>query len=178
MNGVEQLWPWYAILAKNGREKSATLILKNIGYECYLPVSRLTRKWSDRTKIVDVPLFPGYFFCRMNHRNRLPVLMAPGVINVVGIGKIPVPVDEDEIAAIQRVGASSLLVTPWPYVEVGETVRIGAGPLQGLSGVVIKLKSETKLVLSVTLLQRSVAVEIDRTWVGPAVEPIATRFSS
>jgi transcription antitermination factor NusG len=171
MDTRQQLWPWYAILSKTGRERSATQILENIGYECYLPVSRSARRWSDRTKIIDVALFPGYFFCRMNQRNRLPVLMTPGVINVVGVGKTPIPVDEDEIAAIQQVGASSLAVTPWPYVGVGQMVRIEAGPLQGLTGIVIKVKSGTKLVLSVSLLQRSVAVEIDRTWVGEAAAP-------
>ena len=168
MDARQQLWPWYAILAKTGRERSASHILQNIGYECYLPVNRTPRRWSDRTKVIDVALFPGYFFCRLTHGDRLPVLMTPGVIQVVGVGKQPIPVAEDEIAAIQRVESSSLPVTQWPYLDVGQAVRIKAGPLQGLTGIVIKAKSGTKLVLSVSLLQRSVAVEIDRTWVGEA----------
>jgi transcription antitermination factor NusG len=171
MDARQQLCPWYAILAKTGRERSATQILENIGYECYLPVRRSARRWSDRTKIIDVALFPGYFFCRLNQRDRLPVLMTPGVINVVGVGKTPVPVDEDEIAAIQRLGSSSLPIMQWPYLDVGQAVRIRAGPLQGLTGIVIKVKSGTKLVLSISLLQRSVAVEIDRTWIGEATSP-------
>jgi len=159
-------WPWFAILARTGREKNATLLLENAGYECYLPVSKFTRRWSDRVKEVEVPLFPGYLFCRMNPHNRLPVLMTPGVIQIVGVGRTPIPVEEEEIAAIQRVGRSGLPTMPWPYVEVGQVVTIEEGPLCGLAGIVLKIKSGLKLVLSVSLLQRSVAVEIDRAWIS------------
>ena len=159
-------WPWFAILARTGREKNATLLLENAGYECYLPVSKFTRRWSDRVKEVEVPLFPGYLFCRMNPHNRLPVLMTPGIIQIVGVGKTPIPVAEEEIAAIQRVGKSGLPTMPWPYLEVGHLVNIEEGPLCGLAGIVLKIKSGLKLVLSVSLLQRSVAVEIDRTWIS------------
>jgi len=168
-------WPWFAILVRTGREKNATLLLENSGYECYLPVSKFTRRWSDRVKEVEVPLFPGYLFCRMNPHNRLPVLTIPGVIQIVGVGKTPIPVEEEEIAAIQRVGKSGLPTMPWPYMEVGKVARIADGPLRGLTGIVVKIKSGTKLVLSVSLLQRSVAVELDRDWISGVhpVRPIA-----
>jgi transcription antitermination factor NusG len=159
-------WPWFAILAKSSREKSASLLLENAGYECYVPTSRYKRQWSDRTKEVEVPLFPGYFFCRMNPANRLPVLMTPGVIQIVGVGKTPIPVEEEEITAIQRAGKSGLPTMPWPYLEIGHRARIDEGPLRGLTGIVIKIKSGMKLVLSVSLLQRSVAVEVERRWVS------------
>jgi transcription antitermination factor NusG len=161
-----QPWPWYAIQAKSSREKTASLLLENAGYECLVPVSKYMRRWSDRMKEVEVPLFPGYFFCRMDRHNRLPVLMTPGVIQIVGVGKTPIPVAEEEIAAIQRVGKSGLPTMPWPYLEVGHVVRIEEGPLRGLTGIVVKIKSGMKLVLSVSLLQRSLAVEIDRKWIG------------
>lgn len=159
-------WPWFAILARTGRERNATLLLENAGYECYLPVSKSIRRWSDRTKHCEVPLFPGYFFCRMDPNNRLPVLMVQGVIQIVGTGKTPVPVDEEEIAAIQRAGKSELPTMPWPYMEVGHVAQIMEGPLRGLNGIVVKIKSGTKLVLSVNLLKRSVAVEIDSGWIS------------
>jgi len=159
-------WPWFAILARTGREKNAILLLENAGYECYLPVSKFTRRWSDRVKQIEVPLFPGYLFCRMNPQNRLPVLMTPGVIQIVGVGKMPIPVEEEEIAAIQRVEKSGLSAMPWPYMQVGHVARIEDGPLRGLTGIVVKIKSGTKLVLSVSLLQRSVAVELDRNWIS------------
>ena len=164
-----QQWPWFAILARTGRERTATMLLENAGYECYLPVSKFIRRWSDRMKEVEVPLFPGYLFCRMNQHNRLPVLMTPGVIQIVGVGKTPIPVEEQEIVAIQRVGKSGLPTMPWPYLEVGNVVRIEEGPLDGLTGIVLKIKSGLKLVLSVSLLQRSVAVEIDRRWISSTV---------
>jgi transcription antitermination factor NusG len=92
--------------------------------------------------------------------------MTPGVIQIVGVGKTPIPVEEEEIAAIQRVGQSGLETMPWPYVEVGHAARIEEGPLRGLTGIVVKIKSGMKLVLSVSLLQRSVAVEIERRWIS------------
>jgi len=161
-----QLWPWFALMVRTSREKTASLLLENVGYECFLPTSKYMRRWSDRMKEIEMPLFPGYLFCRMNPHNRLPVLMTPGVIQIVGVGKTPIPVEEEEIAAIQRVGKSGLPTMPWPYLEVGHAVRIEDGPLRGMTGIVVKIKSGLKLVLSVSLLQRSVAVEVDRSWVS------------
>jgi transcription antitermination factor NusG len=163
-----QQWPWFAILARTGREKNATMLLENAGYECYLPAIKFTRKWSDRLKEIELPLFPGYLFCRMNPQNRLPVLMTPGVIQIVGVGKTPVPVEEQEIAAIQHVGKSGISIMPWPYLQVGHVARIEDGPLRGMTGIVVRIKPGLKLVLSVSLLQRSIAVEIDRSWIGAA----------
>ena len=176
MNILNQQWPWFAILARTSREKTSSLLLENAGYECFVPISKYKRQWSDRMKEVEVPLFPGYFFCRMNPANRLPVLMTPGVIQIVGVGKTPIPVDEEEIAAIQCVGKSGLSTMPWPYIEIGHAARIEEGPLRGLTGIVVKIKSGMKLVLSVSLLQRSVAVEIERKWIssthmGPRLSP-------
>jgi transcription antitermination factor NusG len=168
MGNRNQQWPWFAILVRTGREKTANLLLENAGYESFLPISKYMRRWSDRMKEVEVPLFPGYLFCRMNPHNRLPVLMTPGVIQIVGVGKTPIAVGEEEIAAIQRVGSSGLSTIPWSYLQVGQTARIEAGPLQGMSGIVIRIKSGLRLVLSVQLLQRSIAVEIDRTWIRAA----------
>ena len=166
-------WPWYAILTKTGREKNATLLLENSSFECYLPVGKSSRRWSDRTKEIEVPLFPGYLFCRMNPNDRLPVLITPGVVQIVGAGKTPIAIQEHEIAAIKRVASSGLSTMPWPYLQLGQTARIEEGPLQGLSGIVVRIKSGLKLVLSVQLLQRSIAVEIDRSWIR-ATRPTGT----
>ena len=165
MSARNHPWPWYAILTKTGREKNATLLLENSGFECYLPVSKSSRRWSDRVKEIDVPLFPGYMFCRMNPNDRLPLLITPGVVQIVGRGKTPIPIEEDEIGVIKRVASSGLPVMPWPYLQIGLTARIEEGPLQGLSGIEVRIKSGLKLVPSVQLLQRSIAVEIDRNWI-------------
>ena len=168
--GVGRQWPWFAILTKTGREKNATLLLENTGYECYLPICRLKRKWSDRMKETEAPLFPGYLFCRMNPQDRAPVLITPGVIQIVSVGKRPTPVEEQEIMAIQRVAKSALPTMPWPYMQVGNVAQIEEGPLKGVTGIIVKIKSGLKLVLSVNLLQRSVAVEIDRRWISSPVQ--------
>jgi len=161
-----QQWPWFAIMVRTGREKTTTLLLENAGYECFLPVSKFTRRWSDRMKEIEVPLFPGYLFCRMDPYNRLPVLMTPGVIQIVGTGKTLIPVEEEEITAIQRIVKNGLSTMPWPYLQVGHLARIEEGPLRGMTGIIVRIKSGMKLVLSVSLLQRSVAVEVERSWVG------------
>lgn len=158
--------PWFAIQVRTSAEKLATNLLQYKGFECFLPLSKSRRRWSDRIKELEVALFPGYLFCRFDPGNRLPILKTPGVIQIVGLGKTPIPVDEDEIAAIQRVGKSGLAAQPWPFLQTGQTARIECGPLRGLIGMVVNVKSESKLVLSVTLLHRSVAVEVDRDWLG------------
>src|SRR5207245_11173204 len=94
-----QQWPWFAILARTGRGRNATLLLENAGYERYLPVSKFIRRWSDRLKEEDVPLFRWYLFCRMKPHSRLPVSISPGVIATVGLGQTPITAAAHDIAA-------------------------------------------------------------------------------
>jgi transcription antitermination factor NusG len=166
----DRQWPWFAIMVKTTREKCARDMLETAGYTCFLPLHKFTRRWSDRTMKCEGPLFPGYLFCRMDPLNRFPILMTPGVLQIVGSGKTPTPIQEVEIAAMQRVAESGLSSSPWPYAQAGDVVQIERGPLQGLTGIVIKVKSEWKLVLSVEMLQRSVAVEIDRDWISARLQ--------
>jgi transcription antitermination factor NusG len=133
-------------------------------------------------KEVEAPLFPGYLFCRLNPQDRLPILKTPGVIQVVGSNRTPTAVDEQEIQAIQAMVASGIPNQPWPFLATGDRVRIESGPLSGLEGILIEFKGNHRLVLSVTLLQRSVAVEIDSAFVaslrsssGPRPERVASR---
>jgi transcription antitermination factor NusG len=95
------------------------------------------------------------------------VLMIPGVFHIVRLGKFFVPVDEREIQALQTVVASDLYMQPWPFLQTGQRVYLEEGPLRGLSGVLAEIRKQQKLVVSITLLQRSVAVEIARRWVQP-----------
>ena len=164
-------WPWFAIQVRAGSEKTANLQLENAGCESLFPVAKCTHCWSDCVEELGMPLFPGYLFCRMNPRHRLPILQVPGVIQIVGAGETPIPVGEEEIKAIQLVAKSGLATMPWPYLRAGHVVRIEDGPLKGLTGIVVKLRFGMKLVLSVKLLQQSVAVEIDRRWIGDVVLP-------
>lgn len=163
-----QGWPWFAIQVKTCTEKTATTVLQYKGCECFLPLGKSRRHWSDRIKELEVPLFPGYLFCRFDPYNRLPILTTPGVIQVLGIGKNLTPVDDDEIAALQCVVKTGLPAEPWPFLQVGDVARIEHGPLRGMTGIVVNVKSGFKVILSVTLLRRSVAVEVEGGWLrGP-----------
>jgi len=137
------------------------------GYEEFSPSYTVERRWSDRKKEIEQFLFPGYVFCRVDPQNRLPVLSAPGVVGLVGCGKIPVPIPEDEIERIRRMVQSGLLVSPWPFLEAGQTVLIERGPLTGIEGVLEEVKGKCRLVVSISLLRRSVSAEVDRHWVRP-----------
>ena len=112
-------------------------------------------------------LFPGYIFCRFDPNDRLPILTAPGVVDVVGFGKIPEHVPEAEIERVRRMVESGLLVTPYPYVQVGQAVLIERGPLSGVEGILVDVKGKVRLVVSVNLLQRSVSAEVDRYSIRP-----------
>ena len=118
-------------------------------------------------KDVQLPLFEGYVFCRMNLLHRMPALTIPGVIQFVGVGKIPAPIDEGEIIALQSVVRSGLPAMPWPFLRVGQRIRVEHGALRDLEGILLQAKGSHRLVVSVSLLQRSVAVEIDRDCVVP-----------
>jgi transcription antitermination factor NusG len=159
---------WYALAIRPRHEKLAANLLAHKGYESLLPLYKSRRRRPGRYRDVHLPLFPGYLFCQFNPLARLPVLMTPGVVSVVGTGRAPTPIDESEIDSIRRLVSSPLKAQPWPYMAEGQSVFIKDGPLQGLTGTLITVKNSHRLVLSVALLQRSVAVEIDRNWVMPA----------
>lgn len=163
-------FPWYALRVLSNHEKPVSAALMQRDYSEFLPMYRARRRWSDRYQDVDVPLFPGYVFCRLNVNNRLPVLMVPGVMHIVGIGKVPLPVEEQEIASIQAVVSSGILLQPCPFLKVGQTVRIEEGPLRNVQGILTEFDGAQKLILSITLLQRSLAVSIPRHAVRPAEE--------
>jgi transcription antitermination factor NusG len=158
---------WFALQIKAGHEKATALMLRHKGYREFLPLRKVKRRWSDRTKELEIPLFPGYLFCQLSTNICSPIITTPGVIRLVGIGKVPVAVSDEEINAIQALIKSGLYTQPWPYLRVGETVRVESGPLEGLNGIVVLIKNHHRLIISVSLLQRSVAVEIERDWIKP-----------
>ena len=155
---------WFGLRVRSRWEQLTAVALEGKGYQPFVPLYKVARQWSDRVKQVEQPLFPGYVFCRFDPERRLPVLTTPGVVNVVGIGRIPAPIDEAEIQAIAAVIQAGLPAQPWPFTREGDRVEIRRGPLCGLEGVVSKCKENHRLVLSVTMLQRSVSVEIDPAW--------------
>ncbi|MDQ2945074.1 MAG: hypothetical protein M3Y27_03895 [Acidobacteriota bacterium] len=135
--------------------------LRNRGYDEFTPRYLEKRRWSDRVKEFEMPLFPGYLFCRFDLAQRMSVLSSPGVLGIVSFGGVPAPVDDTEVSHLKILTGSGKNPQPWPYLTEGERIRIGSGPLTGMEGIVIQLKNQYRLIASVTLLQRSVAVEID-----------------
>jgi transcription antitermination factor NusG len=149
-----------------GREHSCARHLQVRGYEVFLPCSRQNRRWSDRIKKIERALFPGYVFCRMSGEAVATIVTTPGVVRIVGDGGRAVPIPVDEIVAVQRIVDAGLSVEPWPFLQTGQCIRIGVGPLRGTEGVVIESKDSQRVVVSISLLQRSVAVEVDAGWLS------------
>ena len=158
---------WYALRVKPRCENLADVHLQSKGYETFLPTYSVKTKWSDRIKTTRTPLFPGYMFCRFEINARLPILITPGVQFVVGAGRTPLAVDEEEIAAVRQIAISGQTMQPWPYLKAGDPVEIDRGPLEGLRGVLVRIQDVDRLVVSVSLLMRSVAVELDSRSVKP-----------
>jgi len=158
---------WYALRVRSRFENTVATHLRGRNYEWFLPLYKCRRKWSDRIKEIDLALFPGYVFCKFDPLNRLPILSIPGVVYIVSVGGAPLPVKEAEIAAIQTAVKSGLPKEPWPFLRIGHRVRIDNGPLCGIEGILLSFRGQRRLVLSVTLLQRSVAVQVDESWVQP-----------
>jgi transcription antitermination factor NusG len=158
---------WYAIRVKSNREKVVSSSLEGKGYESFLPLYRARRQWSDRAAEIQVPLFSGYVFCRLDAAHRLPVLTTPGVVLFVGFGKEPTAVEDSEIEALRTIVRNGVPAAPWPFLAAGQRIRIERGPLKDAEGLLVEVKSHYRLIVSVTLLQRSVAVEVDRDCVRP-----------
>ena len=152
---------WFAVQVRSCKESWTASYLSDQGYECFLPKYKSIRQWSDRKKEIERALFPGYLFCQFDPQKRLPILKTPGVIQIIGYNREPTPICEEEICSIQRTVRALLPARPWPYLAVGKRVLVRAGALRGLEGILISVRGKQRLVLSITLLQRSVCVELD-----------------
>jgi transcription antitermination factor NusG len=153
---------WFALKVRHQHEQAAATVLGLKQLEAFAPTLRQRRRWSDRTKVLVTPLFPSYVFCRFENEKRLSVLNTPGVLSIVGFGNSPAPVPDEEIAAVRTAIASGMTIEPWPYLRAGERVEVTHGPLKSLKGVLVQSKNDWRVVVSVDLLMRSLAVEVDR----------------
>jgi transcription antitermination factor NusG len=161
---------WYSLQVRPNHERSTGLMLQSKGYDTFVPMYRSRRIWSDRVKEIELPVLAGYVFCRfqLNDR-RVSVNTTPGVIRIVGVGNRPEPLEEHEILALQRADHSGLIAGPCPYLKSGSIMRICQGSLSGLEGIYVYSKNSHRVVISVTMLQRSVAVDVDLAWLEPIV---------
>ena len=163
-----EMYPWFALRVRSKHECVAAMHLRERGYEEFCPSYKAERQWSDRIKTTEQFLFPGYVFCRLNVQDRLPVLTVPGVVDIIRFGDVILPIPEHEIEQVRTLLSSGLIVTPWPFLEVGQSVLIERGPLAGVEGIVLKaVKGKCRIVVSISLLQRSVSTEVDRIWIRP-----------
>ncbi len=154
--------PWYAIRTKPKHEGSVIALLNSKGYEPYFPTYRVMRRWSDRTVTRNVALFPGYVFCRLNVSKRMPILTIPSVLSILGFGTEPAEIPDHEIDAIRTIVRSGIVGEPCSFLREGQMIRVNSGVLAGLQGILLRKRNEYRLVVSVSLLQRSLAVEVDR----------------
>jgi transcription antitermination factor NusG len=164
--------PWCALYTRHQHESTVAKILATKGVEVFLPTYKTVHRWKDRNKLLELPLFPGYVFFAYEAERRIQILSTPGVHTILTAGKnLPAVISDEEILAIRRAVASPLRVLPHPYLKGGDVVRIKSGPLEGLEGVVSRSKDAFRVVLSVEMLGKSAAVEID----AGAVECIPSR---
>jgi transcription termination/antitermination protein NusG len=153
---------WFALAVKPRFEKAVARTLEIRGYETLLPVYRKQYREGTQSSDSELPLFPGYVCCRFDVRRRMPILTTPGVTRIVGAGDIPAPLDEMEVASLQKAIRAGIALQPFPFVQVGQRVRIEQGMLAGVEGIMLGLKQTLRLVLSITLLQKSVLLEVAR----------------
>jgi transcription antitermination factor NusG len=156
---------WFAVQVKPRMEKTTAFFLESKGYEHLLPTYKTTRE--PGRECADKPLFPGYVFCRFDSQLRSPIITTPGVVRIVGCGRQPVCIPDDEMEAIGAVTASGTTALPCPFLRHGQMVEVCEGPLRGTRGMVAGHGSESRLIISITLLQRSISVEIEPRCLRP-----------
>lgn len=162
---------WFAVFTSSHHEKKVSQHFIQRRIENFLPLYSAIHHWTNRRKVaVQLPLFPNYVFVRIDREQRGRVLEVPGVLSIVGCGYEPTPLLDCEIESL-RSGLRLRKFEPHPYLVVGERVRIKAGPLDGMEGILLRQKNNLRVVLTVALIMQSVAVEVD----AHDVEPIATR---
>jgi transcription antitermination factor NusG len=169
---TEENKAWFALQVRPRFEKSVAAIVAMKGASVYVPQYLEFRRWSDRLKRTESLLFPGYVFCRIRSSERNKVLSTENAIQFVGAGRIPLPLDEKEMEAIRLVVESGLPKIPWNGLKKGDKVHIYDGPLSGVEGVLESTAEGPRLIVSLTLLNRSIAVQVDRRWVVSEKNPM------
>jgi transcription elongation factor/antiterminator RfaH len=161
MEPTKQEGNWYALYTCARHEKRVANQIERRNFSCFLPLYRSVRRWKDRRKELELALFPSYVFVRMELEKRLQVLQLPGVVRLVSFNGQPVALPADEIEALQERLSGDVKVEPHPYLRAGRRVRVRSGAMQGLEGIVVRRKDRCRVIFSIDLIQRSVAVEVD-----------------
>jgi transcription antitermination factor NusG len=159
---------WYAVYTCANHERSVSDQLVSRGVEHFLPQYESVRRWKDRKVSLRLPLFPGYVFVYLALQNRLRVLQVPGVVRLVGFDGHPAAVPEEEVARVRQFLNEGFQVEPHKYLQCGRRVRVRTGPLAGTEGIFIRARNKCRIVVSMDLIMRSIAVEVDRADVESA----------
>jgi len=167
---------WYAAYICARHEKRVTEQLRQRRVECFLPLYSTIRRWKNGRHQVELPLFPGYVFVHLDLRDRLRVLEVPSVVRLIGFGGLPTALPTEEIEILRR-GMEVGKASPHPYLTIGRRVRISSGPFSGLHGILRRRKSEFRVVVSVELIHRAMALEVDESELAPVCEPAFFRWS-
>jgi len=162
---------WFAVYTSSRHEKSAANHFADRKIETFLPLYRKTYRWPKRSAVtLELPLFPNYLFVHISLERRIAVLSVPGVLAIVGRGPAPAALPDEEIESL-RDGLALKAFEPYPYLVAGERVRIRSGVMEGMEGILVRRKNDLRVILTLQLIQRSVAVEVD----CEEVEPVAVR---
>jgi transcription antitermination factor NusG len=161
---------WYALYTCPRHEKCVAQQIEQRSISCFLPLYRSVRRWKDRRKELELALFPGYVFVRLALKDRLRVLQLPSAVRLVSFNGQPAVLPEAEIEQLRQRLARGGGVEPHPYLRVGRRVRVCGGPMQGLEGIIVRRKDRCRVVFSLDLIMRSVAVEVDESDVEPVAE--------
>lgn len=172
-SGVEQAPRWHALYLRHQHEKAAADILSTKGFQVFLPTYHTVHRWKDRNKQLTLPLFPGYLFFADGLDRRLQIVTTPGVCAIVGTAGVPAVIPSEEIDSIRRAVESYSRMEPHPFLTHGNRVRVKFGPLAGIEGILVRKKHLFRFVLSVQMLGRSAAVEIDASIVERVYSPQA-----
>ena len=153
---------WYAVYTRSRHEKRVKDQLDSRSLESFLPLYETVHRWKDRRVLVSLPLFPGYIFVRvLLSEHRRPVVTLPGVVCLVGRPGCPTPIEDHEIEALRLCVVRGQSMMPHPYLNAGRVVRVIRGPLADMEGILVRRKGKSRLILSVKLIARSVAIEVD-----------------
>jgi transcription antitermination factor NusG len=158
---------WYALYTRANHERRVAEGLVERGVENFLPQYESLRKWKDRRVLLAMPLFPGYVFVHLALQNRLAVLQVPGVSCLVGFAGKPAAIPGEEFERVRGLLGRGIRATPHPYLKAGRRVRVRSGPFAGLEGIIVRRNNRRRLVISLALIERAIAVEIEEASLEP-----------
>jgi transcription antitermination factor NusG len=164
---VDSQLHWYAVYTSANHEKKAAGEISRRGVESFLPLYKTVRRWSDRRVQIERPLFPGYVFVHLALQDRLKVLRVPGVVRLVGFGALPAVLSNEQMEALRAGLNRPIKAEPHPYLTVGRRVRLKKGPFVGLEGILLRRKGNLRVVISIELIQRAIAVDADAADLEP-----------